>query len=154
MTNIPYFTLRDGMSSTLTLNNVGPSPTPVTVTIYNMEGKAQMLGPITLDLHSFKQIELSDVVVGDEFNEGNIEVMYNGIPMGVTCQVSVSNLDKRVSFESREQDMMDFNSAKLNGILSLAQPGAEGFLAVTNTSKNEVTVQVSIGSKQKIVRLY
>src|SRR6266403_1461971 len=29
VTNIPYFTLRDGMSSTLTLNNNAPSPTPV-----------------------------------------------------------------------------------------------------------------------------
>src|SRR5207245_2659817 len=34
-TNIPYFTLRDGMNSTLTLNNTSLSPIPVTVAIYN-----------------------------------------------------------------------------------------------------------------------
>ncbi len=154
MTNIPYFTLRDGMSSTLTLNNLAPSPTPVTVTIYNMEGKAQVLDPITLSPHSVKQVELRDVVVSDEFNSGNIEVAFKGIPMVVTCQVSVSNPDKRVSFESREQDMMDFNSQKLNGILWLAQREAEGFLAITNTAKNKVTVDLAVGSKQKTVTLY
>lgn len=154
MTNIPYFTLRDGMSSTLTLNNNASSPTPVTVTIYNMEGKAQMLNPITVDPHSYQQIDLRDLIVSEEFSSGNIEVAFNGIAMGVTCQVSVSNPDKRVSFESREQDMMDFNSSKLNGILSLPQANAEGFLAVTNTSRNKLTVQVVIGSKQETATLY
>jgi hypothetical protein len=154
MTSIPYFTLRDGMSSTLTLNNIVPSPTQVTVTIYNMEGKAQMLAPITLDPHSFKQIELRDVVVSEEFDSGNVEVAFKSIAMGVTCQISVSNLAKRVSFESREQDMMDFNSSKLNGIVSLPQPDAEGFLAMTNTSKNKVTIQVGMAAKQRTVTLY
>jgi hypothetical protein len=154
MTNIPYFTLRDGMSSTLTLNNLASSPTPVMVTIYNQHGKAQMLDPITLDAHSFKEIVLRDVVVSEEFDSGNIEVAFNGTSMAVTCQVSVSNIGKRVSFESREADMMEFNSSKLNGILSLPQPGAEGFLALTDTSSNKVTVQLSVGSKQKTVTLY
>lgn len=48
MTNIPYFTLRDGMDSTLTLQNLAPKPTPVTVTIFNLEGRAEVLDPITL----------------------------------------------------------------------------------------------------------
>jgi hypothetical protein len=153
-TNIPYFTLDDGMSSVLTLNNVSPSVTPVQVTIYNLQGKSQALDPITLDPHSFRQIELRDVIVSDEFNSGNIEVKFNGISMGITCQVSVSNLGKRVSFESREQEMMDFNSTKLNGILSLPQASAEGFLAVTNVGQTKVTVQLGIGRKKKTVALY
>src|SRR6266403_3877413 len=85
-TNIPYFSLRDGMSSTLTLDNNAPSPTPVTVTIFNTEGRAQTLDPVTLDPHSFKQIELSDVVASELFNEGNLSVAYYGKEMDVTCQ--------------------------------------------------------------------
>lgn len=161
MTDIPYFTLRDGMNSTLTLNNVGPTSTPVTVTIYNTEGKAQVLTPITLAPHSFKQIELRDVVVGDDFDSGNLSVAYTGISMGVTCQVSVSNPDKRISFESRDvwgqqdmQDMMSSMSKSMSGILWLPQDSAEGFLAVTNVGKNKTTVQVLIGSKPKTVTLY
>ena len=34
------------------------------------------------------------------FEEGNIQVAFHGIMMAVTCQVSVSSTDKRVSFES------------------------------------------------------
>ena len=153
MTNIPYFTLRDGMSSTLTLNNLAASPTPVTVTIYNEQGKGQVLKPITLDPHAFKQIELRDVIVGDDFSSGNIEIMFNGISMAVTTQVSVSDPGKRISFESREADMMDFESASFAGIMSLPQ-AADGFLAVTNASKNQLTAQLTAGSLKKTIVLF
>jgi hypothetical protein len=154
MTNIPYFSLRDGMNSTLTLNNIGPKPTTVTVTIFNTEGRAHVLDPIILDLHSFKEINLVDVVPGQEFDSGNIEVAYHGIMMGVTCQVSVVSADKRVSFESREQDMMDFESSSMNGIVWLPQEEAKGYLAVTNTAKNRVTVELTVGSKKKLLSLF
>jgi len=80
MTNIPYFTLRDGMSSTLTLQNVTSTPTKVTVTIFNTEGRAHVLDPITLDSHSFKQVRLADVAP-QGFESGNVEVMFNGTMM-------------------------------------------------------------------------
>jgi len=153
MTNIPYYTLRDGLSSTLMLNNLTTSQMPVTVTLYNLQGKAQMLNPITLDPHSFKQIELRDVVASDEFDSGNVEIAFNGINMAVTSQVSVYSLENRVSFESREADMMDFASSRLAGILSLPK-GADGFLAVTNASMNKATVQLMAGSLKKTSILF
>jgi hypothetical protein len=149
MTNIPYFSLRDGMSSTLTLNNTANAPIPVTVMIYNMQGRSQQLAPITLDPHSFKQIELRDVVASDLFDSGNLQIGYGGTPMLVTCQLSVYSLDKRVSFEVREQAMMDFESPNLNGILSLPATSAEGFLAVTNVAANDVKVQVTSGKTKE-----
>jgi hypothetical protein len=152
LTNIPYFSLRDGMNSTLTLNNIVPSTMPVTVTIYNHEGRAQVLDPIIVPPLSFKQIDLRDVVPSDLFEEGNIQVSYSGMPMAVTCQLTVFSIDKKVSFESREQDMMDFMSSRLNGIAWL--PGdAAGFLALTNTAPNKVTIGLSIGSEKSEVIL-
>jgi len=153
MTDIPYFTLRDGFSSRLTLNNNAPTPTLVSVTIFNTEGRGQALNPITLGPHSVKQIELRDVVVSEMFNEGNISVAYYGKEMDITCQVSVYSLKKRVSFESREQGMMDFQSSNSNGILWLPQIQAEGFLAITNVSKNKVKIQLSLGSKTSQIAL-
>src|SRR6202795_3605594 len=38
VTSIPYFTLRDGMSSHLTLFNAAPTPTPVPLTIFTPNG--------------------------------------------------------------------------------------------------------------------
>ncbi len=151
MTNIPYFTLRDGMSSTLTLNNLAPTATKVTVTLFNTEGRAHVLDPITLDPHSFKEVQLADVAP-EGFDSGNVEVAFNGTMMTVTCQVSVFSLKNRVSFESREQDMMDFESTKLAGIVPLPK-GAEGSLAVTNVSKNTLTFQLTAGSLNKTVAL-
>ena len=151
MTNIPYFTLRDGMSSTLTLQNLAPTPTKVTVTIFNTEGRAHVLDPITLDPHSFKEVQLADIAP-EGFDSGNIEVAFSGISMVVTCQVSVFSLEKRVSFESREQDMMDFESTNLAGIVSLPK-GADGFLAVTNVSKNTLKYQLTAGSMEKTAAL-
>src|ERR1700676_2717509 len=152
MTNVPYFTLRDGMSSTLTLNNLAPTEMKVTVTIFNTEGRAHVLDPIILDPSSFKEVQLTDVAP-QGFESGNIEVAFNGMSMIVTYQVSVFSLKNRVSFESREQDMMDFESANLAGILSLPK-GADGFLAVTNVAKNRVTFQLTAGSLKKTVALF
>ncbi len=151
MTNIPYFTLRDGMSSTLTLQNLASTPTKVTLTIFNTEGRAHVLDPITLDPHSFKEVQLADVAP-QGFDSGNIEVAFNGITMVVTCQVSIFSLAERVSFESREQDMMDFESTNLAGIVSLPK-GADGFLAVTNVSKNTLKYQLTAGSMEKTATL-
>src|SRR5260370_42281207 len=131
-TNIAYFTLRDGMNSTLTLNNNTVSAVPVTVTIYNTQGRSQALPPVTLYPHSFKQIELRDVVPSDLFDSGNLAVSFHGTPMLVTCQLSVYSTDKRVSFESREQNMMNFESVNGYGILMLPRKEARGSLAVTN----------------------
>ncbi len=152
MTNIPYFTLRDGMNSTLTLQNLAPTPTKVTVTLFNTAGQAHVLDAITLDPHSFKEVHLADVAP-EGFDSGNVEVAFNGVPMVVTCQVSVFSLEERVSFESREADMMDFESTNLAGILSLPK-GADGFLAVTNVAKNRITFQLTAGSLKKTVALF
>jgi hypothetical protein len=150
--NIPYFTLREGMSSTLTLQNRAPSETSAKVTLFNMEGRSQVLPAISIPSHSFKQITLRGVVASEEFSSGNIQVAFSGPPMILACQISVVSLENRVSFESRAQDTMDFVSADLNGILWLPQKEAKGFLAMTNTARANVTVEVAVGDdKQSVV---
>ena len=151
--NIPYFTLRDGLNSTLTLNNNPPTPTAVTITIFSSQGRPKTLDPITIPPHSFKQIELRDVVDGESFDQGSISVAYYGKEMDVTTQVSVYSLEKRIAFESREQGMFDFESNVSNGILFLPQKEAHGFLGLTNVAKNNVTVQLSVGPKTKTITL-
>ena len=94
MTNIPYFTLRDGMSSTLTLNNLAPTEMKVMVTLFNTDGRAHVLDPIMLDPHSFKEVHLADVAP-QGFESGNVAVAFNGISMVVTCQVSIFSVKNR-----------------------------------------------------------
>jgi hypothetical protein len=151
MTNIPYFTLRDGMSSTLTLQNLSMKPAKVQVTIFNAAGQAHMLDPITVNIRSFKEVHLADVAPSG-FDFGNIEVAFNGTPMMVTSQVSVFSLESRVSFESRESDMTDFESTKLAGIV-LIPKGGNGYLAVTNVANNRVSFELTASTLRRTVAL-
>lgn len=153
MTNIPYFTLRDGMNSILTLQNVVAAPMTVTITVFNLEGRPHDLAPMTLDPHSVRTLSLGDVLPDEDWKSGNLEIAFHGQSMAVTAQVTVSSTEKRISFESREQDMMDFETTKLNGILWLPQPDAKGYLALTNASKNQTTIHLVVGSKKKEIPL-
>lgn len=148
MTNIPYFSLKDGMNSTLTLNNNMPVQTTVMITVYSKSGKPLMVPPVTLKPSSIANYQLADLTAnaGNDFDSGNIAIMYDGPSMGVTCQVGIFDPKSRVSFESRDAGMMDFMSLKLNGIISLPDAKADSFVALTNIATHPVKVQWSIGA--------
>jgi hypothetical protein len=151
--NIPYFTLRDGMTSMLTLNNSATAPTAVTVTIFNTEGRALTLQPMTLNPQSVKQLNLAELVPTELFDSGNIQVAFDGVPFEVNCQVSIFSLDKRVDIESRQQDVGHFESSNLNGIVSLPYSEAQGFFAVTSTATDKVTAEITVLARTKQVVL-
>ena len=153
VTSLPYFTLRDGMSSQLTLFNSAPAPTTVTLTIYNPEGRPYSPPPVVLDSHSFKIIQLKDVIPDSDFDSGSIELAFRGINMtAVTTQVSIYSVEKRVLVESRHLHM--FMSSKLNGIVWLPDAQADGFLAVTNAGANRRAIQLAVGRRKKEIILY
>jgi hypothetical protein len=151
--NIPYFTLRDGMNSILTLQNRAPSETVARVTLFSIDGGGQELPPIAIAPHSFIQLNLRDVVAGEEFKSGNIQVAFTGLPMILAAQISITSSERRLSFESRAQAAMDFMSSRLNGILWLPRQGAEGSLAVTNVATTSVIVHLEFGGKQQTLTL-
>jgi len=152
VTSLPYFTLRDGMSSQLTLFNSAPAPTTVTATIFNTEGRPYSPQPIVLDAHSFKTIQLKDIVPESDFDSGSIELAFRGINMtALTTQVSIYSLEKRVLVESRHLHM--FMSSRLNGIVWLPDAEADGFLAVTNAGGNRRAIQLAVGSRKREIIL-
>jgi hypothetical protein len=137
----------------LTLQNRAPSETTARVTLFGADGRSQALAPIAIAPYSFIQLDLKDVVEGDEFKSGNIQVAFTGLPMILAAQISITSLERRLSFESRAQAAMDFLSTKLNGILWLPQPAAEGSLAITNVATTSVTVHLAFGGKQETLTL-
>lgn len=149
MTNIPYFSQKKGMTSTLTLNNNMPAQTKVMITVYSKNGKALTVPPVVLKPSSITNYPLQALTAnaGGDFDSGNISIMYDGPSMGVTCQVGIFDPKSRVSFESRDAGMMDFMSSKLNGIISLPDAQTNAFVALTNIATHPVTVQWSIGAK-------
>ncbi len=151
--NIPYFTLRDGMNSTLTLQNRAPSETVARVTLFSMDGRSQGLAPIAIAPYSFIELDLRGVVEDGEFKSGNIQVAFTGLPMILAAQISITSSQHPLSYESRAQVAMDFMSTKLNGILWLPRPGAEGSLAITNVATTSVAVHLESGGKQETLTL-
>lgn len=142
MTNIPFFSEADGMLSVLTLNNNKTTDTQVTVTLFDMEGNPSPLPAITLKAGSITNFPLKGLLkrAGQSLDSGSIEIMYQGSSMSVTAQVGVFDPNARISFESREVDMMDFMSSKMNAIVWIPEPDAQAFLALNNTAANTVHV--------------
>jgi hypothetical protein len=123
--------------------------------VFSASGGVTTLPVVTLQPSSITDLNLTDLLknTGGAFDSGSIQVSYTGGSMGVTCQVGIFSAEKRISFESREADMMDFMSSNLNGIVSLPASDAKGFLALTNVAQATVTVNLTIGPKKKAIVL-
>lgn len=156
MTNTPYFSQADGMFSILTLNNNMITDTPVSITLFDMDGDASPLPSITLKAGSITNFPLQDLLkrANASFDSGSIEITYqSATSMSVTAQVGVFDPNARISFESREVDMMDFMSSKMNAIVWIPEPAAQAFLALNNTGTNTVHVQYSFGNEKHELKL-
>jgi hypothetical protein len=153
ITNIPYFTQSGQFRSVLTLNNNRGADTRAQVIIFNRHGKQLKVPPFTLKPGP-TDFKLEDLTKGaEDFDSGNIEVMYQGNAMAVTAQVGVFLPNKRISFESREVDMMDFASSTAHSIVWLPWPGAKAYVALTNTSPTRLETNVSIAKQSKTISL-
>ena len=146
MTNIPYFSQQDGMESVLTLNNNTPNDQTIGITIFNTNGKAFQVPAMTIK-SGITNLNLAELLGGkSEFDAGNIEIMYDANPMAITCQVGVFIPAARMSFESKEVDMMDFRSSNLNAIVWRPDEASSASLALTNTASMPVSAAISFAS--------
>jgi hypothetical protein len=153
VTNIPYFSISGETSSILTLNNNKNIETQVTVTVFDSSGNPIAIPPITLQPGSITDLSLKDLLKGANIDSGNISISYDGAPMSVTAQVGVFDAGKRVSFESREADMMDSVTSEVNALVWFPDAKCQAFLALTNVSALPVRVEYSLGSKPEEVIL-
>lgn len=156
MVSIPYFSQADGMFSILTLNNNMITDTPVNITLFDMDGIAFPLSPITLKAGSITNFPLQDLLkrATASLDSGSIEIGYQApMSMSVTAQVGVFGPNSRISFESREVDMMDFMSSKMNAIVWIPEPAAQAFLALNNTAASTVHIRYSFNGEKHELRL-
>jgi hypothetical protein len=130
MTNVPYFSQVAGMRSVLAMNNNTPREMTVNVTVFSAQGKPLKVAPITLQPGptEFKLEDLTGSAAG--FGSGNIEVMYQGNSMAVTCQVGVFWPAKRISFESRDPEYKE-QDVDVEADVCLPQAASEGAGAAT-----------------------
>lgn len=94
--DFPYYSLRDGFSSTLNLVSASEDPTQLTIAIYSQHGSS-VLTSATLQPNQKLPFDLRSLLtslgadVEGEFGEGSIAVYFQGEIMPLTGQVTSTN---------------------------------------------------------------
>lgn len=74
-----YYSLKDGLTTKLTLNNKGPNPIAVQPTLFSSDGQRLDVPTVTVDGLSFVTLNIDQwVAKGTVFEEGNLQIMYYG----------------------------------------------------------------------------
>src|SRR5436190_1294651 len=75
-----YYTLENNIDAKLLLNNKGTLQLSVLPTLYNLQGQALQLSPVTVEPNSHRYINLADwaAIGGESFRSGNIKLFHYG----------------------------------------------------------------------------
>src|SRR5215213_1663853 len=150
--SLPYYSVKGGWESTLTLNNAMPDPLPVSIVCYGLDGTALPLP--TQDLRPFQNVSLrlSDLLAqtgqATGFREGSLELSFpheNGMALGP--QLTVTNLAEHWSTDM--EPAMGRQSRRLEGLWWSTGKQTEARLALSNSLNESLTVQMSVDYQDK-----
>jgi len=144
------YSIKDGQTSTLVLNNTTHHDEIARVTLFNKEGRSHLIPEMTLPANSNKRIDLSQRITDDEldgFEEGSVEIFFHGASMGIGGQLAVYDYRHSLSFDVPFTEMMNFNSSQVEslwwGLDHKAQ--AEVYIANTESVQTVVTPSLYVG---------
>jgi len=143
---IPYYSIKGDWNSTLTLNNATHQPLTVSVTLYSLDGLAWPLSEATLPANLSSTLRLDDLVAPSEkmgrFQEGSIELRFNGSAMDLGPQLTVSDLKHGLSFDM--EPPMGLRSSNLEGVWWSLDRKTNGLVMLSNTTDQNLNVQVNV----------
>jgi hypothetical protein len=145
-----YYSLKNGLSSKLLLNNKGPRPLEVKPTLFSMNGERHEVAPMKVKGASFRVIDLRKWVkdAGPQFREGSIKVFHLGRDLVLGAQVYVEDEAHSLSFEEKFAEPATMASSRLRGVWWLPSQKGEVSLAISNTSDSTVTVTARANGAQ------
>jgi hypothetical protein len=140
-----YYSVKDGLSAKLLLNNKGPNPIEVKPTLFSMGGEKYEVAPVTVDGDSFQMLDVSDWVAaaGPQFREGSIQVFHLGRNLVLGVQIYLEDAAHSLAFEEKFAEFGNFPSSQLRGVWWLPSQKGEVLLALSNTSDSPVTATAS-----------
>jgi hypothetical protein len=147
--NFPLYIEDDQMRSTLFINNNAKSGTidTIRVTAYSRDGRAGDTIAIPVSYFTPAQVRVKDLLpqaTEFDFSVGNIQLAYEGRPMQVTGQVTISSPNQHLAFEST-MGMDDHKSQSVNGIVWLPSSYAKAQIALTNVGASPMHAAVKTG---------
>lgn len=138
------YTVKEGWTSTLVLNNPLNRAQNVRVTLYNRHGEALAVPEISLASNENLYFNIADWLTasgGDNFAEGSLEIFFHGRAMGIGGQLVVTDENHSLSFDVPFVEGGMFASSRLESLWwSLdGQSTAKIFLSNMKTERMVVT---------------
>jgi hypothetical protein len=139
-----YYKQSEKLNSTLMLSNQGPHIMPVQITLYNRSGEEFVLPTVTFAAREVKAINLRDYAPVSGFEEGSLQVSYQGKSMELGGVAQLVNEKESLIFDEELSNPKSFASKRLEGNWWLPWNDVEMNLALSNTTSQNVTAMVRI----------
>jgi hypothetical protein len=146
--SIPYYSIKGDWDSVLTLNNSAHGPLTASITLYALDGTPLPLPDVELQAHGLAGLRLSESIRSssvaiERFAEGSIELRFNSQDgMALAPQLTVADRNQGLSFDS--EPAMGLKSSTLEGLWWSEDEKTSGQVALSNTTADNLNVQVGI----------
>lgn len=140
--SMPYYSTKGDWDSVLTLNNATHNSLTASLTLYSLDGAALPLPDVSLGSDFHIALRLSDLIAkaqsGSRFQEGSIELRFNGNMMDLGAQLTVSDAKHGLSFDM--EPPMAFKSSTLEGLWWSADIKTRGQVMLSNTTSTDLNL--------------
>jgi hypothetical protein len=150
--SMPYYSVKGGWESVLTLNNAAEDPLSVSLKVYSLDGTPLSLPEQGLNPLQNVSLRLSELLAqadpSGKFKEGSLELRFrHGSGMALGPQLTVTNPSKGWSFDT--EPMMGQKSSRLEGLWWSLDQEMGARVALSNTLDQPLNVHVNIDSEGK-----
>jgi hypothetical protein len=141
-----YYTVRDGLTATLMLNNKGPRRLEVTPTLFSLAGERLELPAVAVEGMSFREIDMRDFqVAGTAFERGSLQLFHRGKDLVIGAQIKLVDEARSLIFEEKLLEIStEIGAQRLEGLWYLPTHRSTLRLILSNTTDAEVPVTVSV----------
>src|SRR5690242_8091527 len=149
--DFPYYSLRDGFTSTLNLVSDSPKPLDFILVLHSLAGETLLSSSMTIQPNAKLPIDLAGLIksLGSDptsaFSEGSISIYFTGTIMPLVGQVTMTNTSLHLSQEAEMVENDPGRSdipAVLSGLWWGLSGGRDALIMVANMSGNLVTADV------------
>ena len=164
--DFPYYSLRDGFTSTLHLVNVSPTAIDLTIALHSLSGQTLLAPIVTMNAEEKRSLDLGSLLtqlsadVTGAFAEGSVSIYFTGTIMPIAGQLTMTNPIQRMGFET---EMVDNSPGlfllpkQLNGLWWGLGSGRDARIMVSNTSGRSASADVYLdfqGQRQTSAALF